>query len=351
MRLDGLSHLWPEVNFPFVLAPMVGLSHVALRSLIQSYLPSNAQTIWPTEMLNSRRLPNQKVGETPETMVSESDKILVPQILGNNESFIFKSLKQLEKINIRGVDINMGCPVQKALKHNYGVALMGDPKYAAEVVAMTKRSTTLPVSVKLRVGFQKDVDFFFKFCEGLEKAGVDLISLHPRTAEQKRKGHADWAQIGNLKERVSVPVIGNGDIQVYQDALRMLEETSCDGVMIGRALTGRPWMLWQIGEKLGFKAPLGREGERAPQTLEEEAYEYGKALRKFCAFCFQYFEPDYANRKIKFYLRVSSVWLNFGHALSKKLGKCVTVEEYSQVIDDFFEKSGMKFSNYTILNY
>lgn len=348
---SGLNKVWQEVNFPFLLAPMVGLSHIALRELIYDYMPAGAKSVWPTEMLNSRRLPYQKVGETPETLMSARDHLVIPQLLGNEEEFIKTSIERLEGIGAKGVDINMGCPVAKALKHNYGVALMGDPEYAASIVDMAVRNGSHPVTVKLRVGLSKDKDYFFNFCEGLVNAGASVLTLHPRTAAQKRRGSADWSQIRELKERVSVPVIGNGDVQVWQDAKRMMEETCCDGVMIGRALTARPWILWQLGESLGFPAPIGREGQKAPQTEEEEAKEYGKAIISFVDYCFRYFPHPYAQRKIKFYLRVSSPWLNFGHFLTKKLGKCQRAEEYKEVCEEFFAKDGLKLASYTNLAY
>ncbi len=353
----GPNRVWPAINFPFTLAPMVGLSHVALRSLIQDYMPQSAVTYWPTEMLNSRKLPFQNVGATPETLRTERDQYLVPQILGNELKYIGPSLEKLKDIDIGGVDINMGCPVSRALKHNYGVALMGEPEYAWGIVAETKKCSEVPVTVKLRAGldFLEDTKeqeaHFDRFTAGLIEAGADLLCLHPRMASQKRKGNADWSQIKKLKEKSSVPIIGNGDIQCWEDAMAMLRETGCDGVMIGRALTARPWMMWQLGEELGMAPPVGKEGKRAPRTKEEEALEYGRALKQFVIYCFEFFDGTFANKKIKFYLRVSHMWLNFGHALCKKLGKCKTPEEYIEIIEDFFSKSGLSYSKYTNLTY
>ncbi len=353
----GPSKLWPTINFPFTLAPMVGLSHVALRSVVQDYMPAGAITYWPTEMLNSRRLPNQIVGETPETLRTDRDNYLVPQILGNDLKFIAPSLEKLKDIQVAGIDINMGCPVSRALKHNYGVALMGEPEYAWRIVRETKSCCDIPVTVKLRAGLDHLADakeqerHFDHFTDGLMKAGADLLCLHPRMASQKRKGNADWTQISRLKKRASIPIIGNGDVQVWEDALSMLEQTGCDGVMIGRALTSRPWMMWQLGEELGFPAPVGREGERAPRTPEEEARELGVALKKFVLYCFEFFDETFANKKIKFYLRVAHPWLNFGHSLCKKLGKCRTAQEYSENIDLFFASSSLSYSKYTDLTY
>ncbi|MGZ3692402.1 MAG: tRNA-dihydrouridine synthase family protein, partial [Pseudobdellovibrio sp.] len=178
-----------DLNYPLCLAPMVGLSHVALRRLIQDYMPKNATTHWPTEMLNSRRVPGENFKTTPETLRGDRETHLVPQILGNEEKPIQQSVVRLvNEWGASGIDINMGCPVQKALKHNYGVSLMGDLDYAARVVEMTKAHSTVPVSVKLRaVGSEKSVPELIKFVQRLVDSGADFITLHPRTAEQKRR--------------------------------------------------------------------------------------------------------------------------------------------------------------------
>lgn len=349
--MSKVSTLWPEVNFPFTLAPMVGLTHAALREVIRDYLPKNAKTFWPTEMLNSRRLPHQNVGETPETKIGPREDFLVPQILGNEKKFINLSIQKLTKLNIKGIDINMGCPVRKALRHNYGVALMGDPNYASQIVAMAKQDNSLPVSVKIRAGLNNDNDYLFRFCDGLIAAGANLISLHPRTAAQKRRGNANWDQITQLKKKMSIPLYGNGDVQTYKDALKMLDETGCDGVMIGRALTVRPWMFWQLGEALGFDPPAGKEHLHAPQTPEEEAKEYGKVIESFIDKCFHFFDQDYATRKFKFYLKVSSPWLNFGQSLIKKINKGQSKEHYSEITQEFFHSSGLLLHPYTMLTY
>jgi tRNA-dihydrouridine synthase B len=182
------------VNFPVSLAPMVGLSHVALRMMVKRYLPEGASTPWPTEMLSSWRLPREEMGATAETMRVEDENPLVPQILGNEEEPIRKSVEKLAEWGAAGVDINMGCPVNKALKHNYGVALMGDAAYAKEVVRVTVKSAPFPVSVKLRAGLQNDMPYLLNFVKGLEDAGASWITLHPRVGHMKRRGAADWSR-------------------------------------------------------------------------------------------------------------------------------------------------------------
>lgn len=330
--LDG------KVNFPLCLAPMVGLTHVALREVMREYLPTDAYTIWPTEMLNSRRIPGENLEKTPETMRAPFEPGLVPQILGNEEEPIAQSVQRLVEWGAEAIDINMGCPVQKALKHNYGVALMGDPDYAAEVVRMTVKNSSVPVSVKLRaVGSSKEFDELLKFVSGLRDAGAAWVCLHPRTAAQKRRGSADWEQIKQLHAAVDYPVVGNGDVQTVQDALAMLEETGCDLAMSGRGLAARPWMLWQLGEELGFAPPPGKEGRKAPRTAEEEGAEYGRALLKLIDLSHHYFGHDLAMRKVRFYVRTTSVWLPFGNTLVGVCAKARTLDEMKIGVSSFFE--------------
>lgn len=342
---------------------MVGLTHVALRLMVREYLPVDAKTIWPTEMLNSRRLPNEDLAVTPETMRAPQEENLVPQILGNEEKAVGESVKRLiYDWGASGIDINMGCPVQKALKHNYGVALMGDPDYAARVVAMTVKNSTVPVSVKLRAapqpggvgnaqgaGLGEDNNaYLYRFVTKLKDAGASWVCLHPRTAAQKRRGVADWSQIKGLREAMDLPLIGNGDIQTDEDALNMLEQTGCDMAMAGRALAARPWMLWQLGEKWGFAPPEGKEGLLAPRGPREEGAEYGRALMRLIGYSSQYFSDDLAMRKIRFYVRTTSVWLDFGQSLVGVCAKAKNLREMELGVRALFE-APIEMCSYTEL--
>jgi tRNA-dihydrouridine synthase B len=324
-----------DVNFPLCMAPMVGLSHIALRAVAKSYLPEGAKTIWPSEMLNSRRIPSEILKDIPEAMKSDDEDFWVPQILGNDEKFIALSVAKLQAHGALGIDINMGCPATKALKHNYGVALMGDFDYAARVVDMTVRNTSLPVSVKLRAGFQKDTDKIVEFVSGLEKAGASWITLHPRTAEQKRRGSADWSQILKIKQASSIPIIGNGDVETYEDALEMMRQTQCDMVMVGRAMTARPWILWQLGHALGWAPPKGKEG-LPPMTAEEEGREFYFCALEVLHQMRKHFKPVLTIKKYQFYIRTAAVWLEYGHALFSDVTKGKTPEDIEQTLHRFF---------------
>lgn len=322
-------------EFPVRLAPMVGLSHIALRMLVRRYLPAGQTTYWPTEMLSSWRLGREVLGSTPETLRNDDEDFLCPQILGNEEEPIRESVVKLRAWGAQAIDINMGCPVRKALRHNYGVALMGDADYAARVVEMTTRHTKLPVSVKLRAGLQNDPEYLLRFCRGLREAGAAWITLHPRIAGDQRRGRADWTQIAFLQRELGIPVIGNGDVQTTDDVFRMIEDTKCAGVMVGRALTARPWMLWQVGRRLGLENPPGLVGD-PPIDPHSEGAEYGQALRVLIEILSTHFSAVEGMKRLKFHVRVSQVWLEFGHSLWASISKCQTYEEAHVAIDKFF---------------
>lgn len=339
-----------KVNFPVALAPMVGLSHKALRLVLRSYLPQDAVTWWPTEMLNSRRLPYEDLNSTPESMKGSTEGELCPQILGNDPHFIKLSVQKLETWGAEGIDINMGCPVTKALRHNYGVALMGDADYAARVVDITKKASGLPVSVKLRAGLQNDFDYLYQFVNKLIYSGVDWVTLHPRIASEQRRGAADWGQIERLKKLISIPLIGNGDIQTSEDVKQMFELTHCDGVMVGRALAARPWLLWQLGEDWGFSHPNTKGAHlKAPRTPEEEAQEYLFCLELLLSLLLEDLPQSLAFRKFRFHVRTTHVWLDFGHRLYADLTKGEEPQDLIQVLRRYQEFEMLKMSPKTEL--
>jgi tRNA-dihydrouridine synthase B len=325
-----------RINFPVWLAPMVGLSHVALRLLVRHYTPQEAIVAWPTEMLSSWRLPREPLGSTPETLRAEGESDIVPQILGNEERPIADSVRCLEDWGAVGIDINMGCPVKKALRHNYGVALMGDAEYAREVVKMTVRHARVPVSVKLRAGLQSDREYLLKFVHGLEAAGAAWITLHPRLGHMKRRGQADWEQIRLVRESLSIPVIGNGDVQCADDVFAMNHVSGCDAVMVGRALAARPWLMWQVGEHLGFAPPSGFEGRRAPRTPIEEGEEFGRASHLYLNLLERFFDFESGFVRFKFHLRMTCGWLEFGHHLFGSSAKAKSYGDLYHALDRFF---------------
>lgn len=336
-RLEALG-----IEFPFMVAPMVGLSSVAFRELMRTYTPAGLQALRFTEMLSTRRLPSEKLESTNELKCADGEQFFVPQLLGNEEKYIAPSIAKLMTRQPFGFDINMGCPVSHTLRHNWGVRLMGDKNYAAEVVRMTKRHSPVPLSIKLRggTGELESLEYLLEFTEAMEIAGVDWLTIHPRPRAQHHKGEANWSLVGHVRKARSIPVVANGDIQTAADALFVLTEHKVDGAMIARAATARPWILWQIAEDLGYAPPpAGFEGRRAPRTPEEEGKEYNKACLTLIDFMERYFDTeDYALEKFRFFAATGARWFQFGHAFWKMTTKAKSLAQLRDGVHDFGEK-------------
>lgn len=173
------------------------------------------------------------------------------QIFGHEPDVMARAAEELTRGNAYALlDINMGCPVPKIVGNGEGSALMRDPARAADIVREVVCASHVPVTVKMRLGFEAGSEEYLHLGPLMEKAGAAMITLHARTRSQYYEGHADWSAIQKLKARVSIPVVGNGDVTCWQDALRMREETGCDGVAVGRAAQGNPWIFEQIRDAM-----------------------------------------------------------------------------------------------------
>lgn len=326
-----------------MVGPMVGLTHVAFRQLVRSYLPTGVNCLLFTEMLSSRRLPSERLDDVESLKSLPGESNLIPQLLGNEERFIEPSIKKLLAKSPWGIDINMGCPTSHTLKHNWGVLLMGDQEYAAEVVRVTKRHSPVPVSVKMRAPDNSEGDFKYleQFTGALENAGADWMTLHCRTKSQGHKGRANWQMVGKLAKERGIPVVANGDIQIAEDALKVMEEFGVDGAMIGRAATARPWILWQIAYRLGIEAaPEGRAGERPPFTPEEEGREYFRSVLRFIDLLVEHFsDSPFALRKFRFFVANSHPWFLFGHDFWKAIMRAQDLAGTKQIVLGYCAKN------------
>ena len=321
---------------------MVGLSHVAFRELVKSYTPQHVNAIRYTEMLSTRRIPNEKLETTNELRTALNETYFIPQLLGNEEKYIAPSIEKLMTKGPVGFDINMGCPVSHSLKHNWGVKLMGDKDYAASVVKIAKKHSPIPISVKLRItgSGESDVNELLDFCGALQDAGAHYLTIHGRTRSQKHSGEANWGLVAKVRNALSIPVVANGNIQTSSDAISVIKEFGCDGSMIARATCARPWILWQIAEDLGInETPIGYEGKRAPRTPEEEGKEYVQACLKLISFLKFYFKDDsYVLERFRFFAATGARWFEFGHFFWKTSMRVKTVEELELAVEEFSEK-------------
>ena len=178
--------------------------------------------------------------------VEPEERPVALQLFGSEPEVMAWTAKELEEGNYDIFDINMGCPVPKIVNNGEGSALMKDPKLAAEIVRAMVKAVKKPVTVKIRKGFTEETVNAVEMAKRLEDAGAAAIAVHGRTREQYYSGKADWEIIRKVKEAVTIPVIGNGDINSPEKAKKMLEETKCDALMVGRGVQGNPWLFSQI---------------------------------------------------------------------------------------------------------
>lgn len=202
------------------------------------------------------------------------------QLFGSDPRFVARAAEELSCAGYRFIDINMGCPAKKIVLNGEGSALMLHPERAAKIVRAVKDATELPVTVKIRAGWDEENVNAVSFARMLEDSGAEMITIHARTRSQFYGGRADWKVIAQVKRAVTIPVIGNGDITSGKDALLMIRETGCDGVMIGRRAQGNPWIFSEVEAALRGEAappvPLSKRILTALQQLDMMVALYGE---------------------------------------------------------------------------
>ena len=251
-----------------MLAPMAGVTDRSFRRLCRRY---GAEYL-VSEMVSAKALCYEQEGKrkniamsgtAPLAAVTFDEAPMAVQIFGSEPKFMAEAAKMLEASSYRGcvsetapaaIDINMGCPMKKIVGNGEGSALMRDPKLAGEICYAVSRAVNIPVTVKIRAGWDLDSVNAPEVAKILEASGASLICVHARTREQMYSPGIDLSVIERVKKAVSIPVIGNGDIFTAKDALDMMDKTGCDGVMIGRGAMGNPWLFSEISATLGKEA-------------------------------------------------------------------------------------------------
>ena len=230
-----------KIKNQIVLAPMAGYSNTSFRKIIKEM---GAGLIY-AEMVSDKALTYHNEKTLQLLKMSEEERPIVQQIFGSDVETFVASAKIVEEVMKPDIiDINMGCPVPKvALRAQAGSALLKDPDKVYEIVLAVVKAVHVPVTVKIRIGWDEAHKNCVEIAKVCEKAGAQAIAIHARTRSQGYSGKADWSWIKKVKEAVSIPVIGNGDVLSCFDAKRMLLETNCDAVMIGRGVLGNPWLI------------------------------------------------------------------------------------------------------------
>lgn len=310
------------IEKPLVLAPMVGLTHSALRTLVMEL--GGAGMLY-TEMLSATRLPGDNEAISPFLIKSEMEKPLFYQLYLSKVQDIAPALRKLEKLDVQGIDLNLGCPAPKLRRQGAGVYLSSDRERLQEILTTLRAETDLPVSVKIRLGQELDRERFQSYCKMLEDTGVDLITVHARLNKEKFCRKPRWAWVKYAKDAVTVPVFANGGIFSVQDAEECLAASEADGLMIGRGGAVRPWIFADIWAKIANE-------ERPLHPSKKEMYfRFYELLGRF---------PEKRRLgRLKQFTTLYAESFTFGHQLATAVQRSGSMEEAREKAETFFAKN------------
>ncbi len=309
------------LGVPVVLAPMAGITNTAFRRLCREY----GAGLYVSEMITSRALVERTTNTMRLITHHESETPRSIQLYGVDPKTIGEAVTMLvAEDRADHIDLNFGCPVPKVTKKGGGAALPWKLELFRAIVERAVSSAgSIPVTVKMRKGIDSDHLTYLEAAKAAEGAGVSAVALHARTADQFYSGHADWDAIGTLKETItSIPVLGNGDIWSAEDALRMVQQTDCDGVVVGRGCLGRPWLFGDLAA--GFRG----EATRYRPSLVE----VGRAFRRHAELLVEFFDGDEARACRD--IRKHVAWYFKGYPIGGDLRAQLALVESLQQVDD-----------------
>lgn len=303
-----------------VLAPLSKLGNVAFRELLAGY---GGYGLMFSEMSSSRAV-QQGVQSTVAGFMWRPEELpeLVCQLFGDNPETMGRAARQVENSGFFGVDINFGCSVASICRHGCGAEILKTPDLAARIVAAVRSRVSLPVFVKYRTGWRDDPGPAVDLAHRFEDAGADALTFHPRVAPDRRTRPPKWAYIRKVKEAVSIPVLGNGDVFDEKDCETMISTTGCDGVAIGRLAAARPWIFSQWTDE--FKP-------------REDIYE--KCALAMIALLEKHFEPALAMRRLNRFFAYYSSNFKFGHTLYARICSAKTPDDARAVVQSFLSQA------------
>lgn len=308
-----------------ILAPMAGVADRAYRLLCRSF--GAAATV--SEMVSVKGLCYGDKGSAELCTITEPERPMGLQLFGSEPEFVGKAAALVQQYKPDWIDINMGCPVHKVVATGAGSALMRNIPLAQEIVRAAVRESSVPVTVKFRLGWDENSINAVPFAQAMEAAGAAAITVHGRTKSQLYSGKADWNAIREVKQAVSIPVIGNGDVQTAADCLALYEQTGCDLVMAGRGTYGNPFLFREIQAAMS--------GEPAvPPTLEERMETMLRHVRLILE-CNPQKPPEIAIRDA----RKHAAWYMTGlYGAAQFRARCYHLDSYAaaqQLAEDFLQ--------------
>lgn len=282
-----------EINGIVALAPMAGVADRAFREICKemgaAYLVS--------EMVSSKGVSYKNERSTELMAVSDIEHPCAVQLFGNEPDTMAVAAKTAMQFNPDILDINMGCPAPKISGNGSGCALMKTPKLCGEIVKSVCNSVDIPVTIKIRKGYDDDSLNALEVAKYCVENGAAAVTIHGRTAKQMYKPYADWDIIAKLKEELNVPVIGNGDITSGETAKKMLEQTKCDMVMVGRASLGNPWIFREINNY------IYNNEKTAKPTPEERLQVMAEHIKRVCLYKGEFIGMKEARKHVAYYLK------------------------------------------------
>ena len=316
VRIGGLT-----VTPPLALAPMVGLSHSAMRSLLMEI---GGWGLLFTEMLAAKQLPHENAGVSPYLSRGDTERPLFYQVFVSHLQYLEKAVRKLESLSADGIDVNLGCPAPQLRKSGAGGYLAGHPAEVRKIIGTLRKSTGLPLSAKIRLGTELDSGKLIDLCTMLEGEGVDLVSIHARLHREKFCRPPRWEYIGEAKERLTIPVFANGGIFTVADARKCLQVSGADGLMIGRGGMENPWLFGQVASSVYGVTRGGR------------AYTHEQLYLRFIELLAERFAPERRLGRLKEFTHYFSKAYPFGHYLASQVQMSQTVGEAAERAQEFF---------------
>jgi nifR3 family TIM-barrel protein len=310
------------IDPPTVLAPMAGVTDRQFRLVLRRVGGVGLVTM---EFISSEALTRGNARTLRMLHYCDEERPLAIQIYGSKPARMAEAARIVQQIGAEICDVNMGCPANKVLRGCAGSALMGDLDLARTIIAEVRRAISIPLTVKFRLGARDDCSTYLELGRICQGEGVDAVALHARTAKQMFRGQADWSAIARLKQSLSIPVVGNGDVVTADDALRMLRTTGCDGVMIGRASMKNPWIYRQIADRLA-----GRPA-REP-SLDERR----RVILDHFRLVLEQEEPIRALHKLRTFTGWYTHGLPEGRRLRTRIGELDTPDRFLGAVESFF---------------
>lgn len=330
MQRDGFKIGSVQLPNITILAPLAGISNLPLRLMAKQ---AGCGMVC-TEMISSNGLVYGSKRTFQLLDTASGEKPLSVQIFGAKPSIMAEAATIVESYGAGILDINFGCSVKKIIKTGSGVALMREPHTAEAVLNAVRKAVKIPLTIKIRSGWEASGNQAVKIAHIAESCGVDAISVHPRTAGQGFRGSADWSIISRVKAQVSIPVIGNGDITSPEKAETMLNQTGCDAVMIGRAAIGNPWIFHQIISRF-----------RAISTPAIDLETHFDMIRKYVTASVDYFGEIHGSRM----MRSRLCWFVKGLPHSSKFRESIkrvsTKREALEKIDGYYDSLQKRHSH------